>query len=90
MSGVNVMSLQVEIPDEIADSMRLPDTERKQRIKLELALSLYSQRILSFGKARQLAGMSKYHFGQMLGEREIPRHYDLDDLGDDLDYASRK
>ena len=53
------MSIYLEIPDTVAQAMRLPDSERKQRLMTELAVSLYAQRILSFGKARQLAEMSK-------------------------------
>lgn len=81
------MSIYLEIPDAVAQAMRLPSDERQQRLMIELAVSLYAQGILSFGKARQLAKMSKYEFGQLLGKREIPRHYDSHDLQDDLDYA---
>ena len=81
------MSLHLEIPDSIASALRLPPDEQQQRLKVELAISLYAQGILSFGKARQLAELSKFEFAQLLGKREIPRHYDRDDLQDDLDYA---
>lgn len=67
--------------------MRLPDGEREQRILLELAVSLYAQGILSFGKARQLCGMTKFEFGVLLGKRNVPRHYTAEDLQDDLNYA---
>jgi len=83
------MSLLLDIPDSIAESMRLPAPERRQRLMTELAISLYAQGILSFGKARQLADMNKYEFGRCLGQREISRHYEVDDLKDDMDYASR-
>ena len=84
------MALQLDIPDSVARSLRLPSAEREQRLKVELALSLYSQGILSFGKARQLAEISHYEFGQLLGKRQIIRHYDDTDLQDDLDYARGK
>jgi len=53
----------------------------------ELALSLYAQNILSFGKAREMARLNKYEFGALLGQRGIPRHYEPDDLQDDVTYA---
>ncbi len=81
------MSLHFEIPDSITQAMRLPGQERKQRILSELAVSMYAQGILSFGKARQLCGLSKYDFGVLLGQRQIIRHYDEDDLQDDLAYG---
>jgi predicted HTH domain antitoxin len=45
--------------------------------------------MLSFGKARELAQMGKYEFGILLGQREIPRHYEAEELDDDLSYARR-
>lgn len=83
------MAIHLEIPDAVADAMRLPGSERQQRVKIELAVSLYAQGILSFGKARQLCGMTKYEFGVLLGRRGVPRHYTEEDLQDDLKYAGR-
>ena len=56
-------------------------------MKQELALALYARDILSFGKARELAALSKHEFHTLLGEREIPRHYTEAELAEDLDYA---
>lgn len=83
------MTIHLEIPDTVAEAMRLPGGELQQRLLIELAVSLYSQGILSFGKARQLCGMSKFEFGILLGKRGVPRHYSQEDLRDDLTYAGR-
>jgi predicted HTH domain antitoxin len=57
----------------------------------ELAITLCAQEALSFGKAKELAGMSRYEFGQiLLGKRGIPRHYGREELEDDLAYADRE
>ena len=84
------MTLHIEIPDSVRQAMRLPPSEQHRQILIELAVTLYAQEILSFGKARELAGLDKLTFGQLLGKRAIPRHYDPDDLKDDLAYADRK
>lgn len=81
------MSVTLEIPTEIVQALRLPPKRREQQLLIELALALYSQEILSFGKARELTGLSKREFGLMLGQRDIQRHYDQDELIDDLAYA---
>lgn len=83
------MTLQLEIPDEVAQAIRLPAADQPQQLLLELAVALYARRALSFGKARELAKMSKYEFGLLLGRRGIPRHYDMEDLDDDIAYAHR-
>ncbi len=84
------MTIRLEIPDAVTQAMRLPSAEQPHRLRVELALALYAQGILSLGKARQLAELDKYAFGQLLGARQIPRHYDESDLQDDVTYAHRQ
>jgi predicted HTH domain antitoxin len=81
------MSLQLSIPDSVLSAVRLPESQLEQSLLQELAIALYSQDLLSFGKARELIQLDKYAFGQLLGERGIPRHYEQSDLEDDLIYA---
>jgi len=42
---------------------------------------------LSFGKAQELAGLSKAEFHRLLGERGVERHYTEEDLALDVEYA---
>jgi predicted HTH domain antitoxin len=78
------MSLILELPDEVVRAMRLPPPERKRRAEIELACALYGQGVLACGKAAQLAGMSRFRFGQELAARNIPRHYTEENLQQDL------
>ena len=82
------MTIILEIPDSVARAIRLPKNEKQKQLKVELALSLYAQGLLSFGKACELAEMTKVEFGLLLGKRNIPRQYDEQDLQDDIAYAS--
>ena len=70
----------IEIPQDVLDSARLT----MDQMKIELAISLYNQRRLSIGKARELAGLSLWEFRQYLGQRQIPAHYDIPDLKEDI------
>ncbi len=81
------MSIQLEIPDSVAEALKLAPTDQKQQLLIELALALYARSILSFGKTRELTNLSKYEFGLLLGRRGIPRHYIAQDLQDDLGYG---
>jgi predicted HTH domain antitoxin len=81
------MSIILEIPDTISRAMRLPKKAQKRQLKTELALSLYAQGILGFGKACELAEISQSAFGALLGQRGIPRQYDEQDIQDDIAYA---
>jgi predicted HTH domain antitoxin len=84
------MSITLEVPDSIARSLRLPAGEAEGRLLQELSLSLYAQEILSFGKAAELAGLSRYAFADMMSNRGIPRHYGPEELAEDLAYGRGK
>lgn len=70
----------VTIPQDVLDSARLTVDELKQ----ELAISLYAQRRLSIGKARELASMPLWTFRQLLASRGIAPHFDIEDLTEDV------
>lgn len=78
---------RIEIEDDIYEALNVPERERDRAVKAELAISLYERRMLSFGKARALAGMSKPAFHRLLGDRGIERHYTEDELDEDRRYA---
>jgi predicted HTH domain antitoxin len=79
----------LEIDDAVFEALQLPEGERSETMKRELAVSLYARDVLSFGKARALAEMSTREFQTLLGERKIPRHYGERELAEDLDYAGQ-
>ncbi|SPE36703.1 conserved hypothetical protein [Candidatus Sulfopaludibacter sp. SbA6] len=81
------MSITLQVPDSVAWSLRLPEGEVEERLRCELALSLHAQGILSFGKAVELAAISRYEFALLVARRGIPRHYGPEDLAEDLAYG---
>ena len=81
------MTLQLEIPEGITQAIKLPEGRMKPELLIELALALYSQGFLSFGKAQELAEMPKYEFGLLVGKRCIPRHYGQEEYEEDIAYA---
>jgi predicted HTH domain antitoxin len=83
----NAMTLQLHIPESVAQAIRMPAKQIEDDLLIELAIALYAQEALSFGKARELSGLSKYEFGRLLGKRQIERHYGPEELDDDLRYA---
>ncbi|MCB0017935.1 MAG: UPF0175 family protein [Anaerolineales bacterium] len=62
----------------LATKMSLPE------LKIELAIALFQREKLSFGKARELAGVDFWTFQQLLGSRGIHPHYDVADFEQDL------
>lgn len=78
----------IEIDEAVYDALQFPEADRPRALNRELAVSLYAQGALSFGKARALAELSKREFHELLGEREIPRHYTEAELDEDLSSAN--
>jgi len=74
----------LEIPGDLVEALRVPPGEEMARLRRELAVRLYQKGLLSFGKARELAGMTKWEFHLLLGEEGIMRRYDLEELETDL------
>ena len=74
----------MEIPDDLMEALRIPPAEKRTRLRRELAVRLYQTELLSFGKARKLAQMSKWEFHILLGQEGIVRHYDTKELEEDL------
>ena len=72
--------ISIEIPKEIAHIARMTPPELRQ----ELAIHLFQQDKLSFGKAREMAEMTAWAFQQLLGIRGIPVHYGVQDYDQDM------
>lgn len=73
-------TVAIEIPREVVHATRMCTEELKQ----ELAIHLFQQGKLSFGKAKEMAGMTFWTFQQLLGARGIPVHYGVEDCEEDL------
>lgn len=72
--------MTVIISDEILQSARLTEAELKQ----ELAILLFQQARLTLGQASRLANIGQIEFQRLLADRNIPLHYDIEDLDADL------
>jgi len=77
----------ISIPEDTLVSLKIPRDDLEKVLKLELATSLYQRGVISFGKARKLAGLSKWEFLEELGKRKIKRHYTEKELEEDLSFA---
>ena len=81
------MGLVLQVPDSVVQAIRLPEKRMQEDLLLELAVALYVQEVLPFGKARELAGSTRREFTRALGQRGVARHYGKEELDDDLAYA---
>lgn len=82
------MKLTLNIPEDVWQAIRLPEIGKQNHLLLELAITLYQRSILSLGKARVMANLTKWEFDEELRKRNIERHYDQQDMENDLKYGS--
>jgi predicted HTH domain antitoxin len=81
------MGLVLQVPESVAQAIRLPEKHMQEGLLLELAVALYAREVLPFGKARELAGATRREFALALGQRGVARHYGKEEIEDDLIYA---
>ncbi len=81
------MAVKITIPESVVHALKIPESKLETSLSEELAVALYADGFLSFGKARQLAGLGKREFARRLGDSCIGRHYTPEELKDDLNYA---
>lgn len=60
-----------------------------RELLVELAVHLFEEKLISFGKAKELAGMDSWRFMRLLRSRKIAMHYDVEELKDDMDTLER-
>ncbi|MGG6296568.1 UPF0175 family protein [Leptolyngbya sp. AN02str] len=65
--------MQLTIPDSVTQSIRLPESRVQPELLKELAIALYSQELLSFTKAVELANIHEDEFSQLVGSRGVSR-----------------
>jgi predicted HTH domain antitoxin len=73
------------LPDELLRSTRLTEAE----LRTELALVLFQQERLTLGQAALLAGLPQLDFQRFLASRQIPLHYGIEAMEQDLQRAKR-
>ncbi len=72
--------MTIHLPDELLAPLRLTE----EVVLLELAIAFYASGKLSFGKARELAGLDWLRFRRVLAERDVQSHYTQEDFQSDL------
>ena len=72
--------MSLVIPDEILLATNMTADE----LLRELAVMLFQQDKLTLAQAARLAKMHRLHFQQLLASRQIPVHYDVEDLEADV------
>ncbi len=79
------MKITMELPEDVISAFNVPKDKISLELKIQIALYLYEKGKLSFGKARQLSGLSVWEFIERLKDNKIPLKYDIEDFREDLE-----
>lgn len=77
--------ISIEIPEEVADQLRLPPRQIETQLKQELAIHLVREGICTSAQGALLAHMSRLSFERLMGQRKIPWVGTIDDVKRDLE-----
>ena len=81
---METVTVNVEFPRDVLIAANIVEANAPTDIKKHLALYMFKERILSFGKAAELSGMNKLEFMELVGSRGVSLNYDADDYLEDI------
>ncbi|MGB2727297.1 MAG: UPF0175 family protein [Halobacteriota archaeon] len=82
-------TIEVKIPKELL--IGIEEEKLVEDIKLFMAMRLYGMKVLSLGKAAELAGKNKEEFMEALSEHGIDViRYSKEDLDEEMEFLRKK
>ena len=72
--------MSIVISDEVLRAVQMSEAELLQ----EIALMLFQKERFTLGQASRFAGMNQLQFQRLLASRQIPLHYDIAELREDV------
>lgn len=63
--------LEIEISEDVICILRQNRITIQEEIKIALAIELFTKRSITFARASEIAGLSRYQFAQILKDRGI-------------------
>jgi predicted HTH domain antitoxin len=73
--------MSILIPDDVLTTARMTESELKQ----EIAIMLFQKEKLTLAQASRFAGTHRIAFQHLLASRQIPIHYGVEDLEQDIE-----
>jgi predicted HTH domain antitoxin len=72
--------MSLVISDEVLQTIQMSESE----LLTEIAILLFEQERFTLGQASRFAKMNQLQFQRLLASRQIPLHYDIAELRDDV------
>ena len=78
--------MSIVISDETLQTLQMSESE----LLAEIALLLFQQERFTLGQASRFARMNQLQFQRLLASRQIPLHYDVAELREDVQSLAAK
>ena len=72
--------MSIVISDEVLQTLKISETE----LLTEIAVMFFQQERFTLGQASRFANMNQLKFQRLLASRQIPLHYDIAELREDI------
>ena len=72
--------MSIVISDEVLQMLKISETE----LLTEIAVMFFQQERFTLGQASRFANMNQLKFQRLLASRQIPLHYDIAELREDV------
>ncbi|MEX0811303.1 MAG: UPF0175 family protein [Chitinophagales bacterium] len=83
---MSIITISVDFPNDILLALNESENDLKKRIKITLAIQLYTLQKLTIGKAAQLSGMSRLEFEKELSKNKVSiSNLDEEDIFSDIE-----
>lgn len=80
---MNTVKVELEIPEEILLSAKIPKKRLNEEIKRLFSFELYREGLISLGKACELSGITKWDFFEINKRAKIPLNINEEELEKD-------
>jgi predicted HTH domain antitoxin len=78
--------MSIVISDETLQTLQMSESE----MLAEIAILLFQQERFTLGQASRFAQMNQLQFQRLLASRQIPLHYDVAELREDVESLAAK
>jgi predicted HTH domain antitoxin len=82
-------AITLEIPEQIAARIRIPPSRASEELRREFAVFLVKEGLLPRHEARQLSGMERVAFEDLLARRNVAWEGTADEVFADVEAAER-
>ena len=81
---METVDVKLQLPKKLLRAVEVQEGDLQRAVWEKIVLELYREEAISFGKAAELLGISKWELTDLLRQKNVPLPYNEQDLEEDL------